>query len=162
MPNPFEFYYDSRLDDYDFATALGKSHWTEETTVGQSYLKMRVRYTERRHSGYCSDYNFEAHDDATKYDLEDDEPAVHTVSVKQRHEILTVYMKIPAEFLEADGSFKVALLDADGNLSEDHEDTEHFYESWTNSTECVSTGGSGCCNLYNSYVPITIEYVGIV
>lgn len=148
MPNPFEFHYDSRLNDYDFATALGKSHWAEETTVGQSYLKMRVRYTERRHSGYCSDYNFEAHDDATKYDLED--------------EILTVYMKIPAEFLEADGSFKAALLDADSNLSEDHEDTEDFYEPWTSSADCVSTGGSGCCNLYDSYVPITIEYVGIV
>jgi hypothetical protein len=148
MPNPFEFHYDARLDDYDFATPLGKSHWTEETVIGQSYLKMRVRYTERRHSGYCSDYDFEAHDDASKWDLED--------------EILTVYMKIPAEFLNTDGSFKAELLDGDGNLSQEHDNTESFYESWVIASDCVSAGGSGCCNLYDSYVPISIEYVGIV
>ncbi len=146
--NPFEFQYMSSIQDYDFATPLGKSLWTEEPTVGGKYLKMTVRYVERSHEeeGYCSDYNFSENDgELSEYEVDD--------------EILTVYMRIPEALCDADGDVKLEYIDDEKELVKDHEDTEAYYESWTTYSEC---SGSGVCGLTDSYDPVRIEYVEIV
>ncbi len=153
--NPFEFNhgpffgeYGTPTGPYIFVTQFGKSHFTDDPVVGGKYLKMTVRYVQRSHDdeGYCSYYNFS-----------EDDPELPAYVVDD--EILTVYMCIPEELCDTDGFLKEIYIDDEKELVKDNEDTEPYYESWTTHSDCR---GSGVCNLYDSYVPVRIEYVEIV
>ncbi len=142
MSNPFDFTYYNETNDFEFHTNFGKEHYVDDTEIGKKYLKFTVKYTQRNHDGYCSAYDFERED--------------INIANSKTH-ILTFYTKIP-EYLCINNEINHNLIDNDSKLISNLE-TEDLFFDWTEHSLC---DGSGCCNLYDSYKPIKIEYIEII
>jgi hypothetical protein len=108
---------------------------------GISHLKFTIRHIERSHDGYCSGYGFgDGNDDINDADSE----------IK----IITLCVPIPQYLTDNKGKLKVS-VDNNFNLN-NNDDTEKLFEEWTGSSNCE---GSGYCGLYDTYIPIKIQYI---
>ncbi len=112
--------------------------------VGDVLLKMTVRIILRTHDGACSSIDYNG-DDTPKY-------------ISKKETRLAVYFNIPDEFLGLDGNIDDNLLDKDSNLIE-NDTTQRVFKEWTMHSDCG--WGSGCCGMYDTYIPISVEYVVI-
>ena len=141
--NPLRFYYDKNhvigISDYSKRNIITPK-------VGEIVLKMTVRCIFRTHDGYCSGFEFFGDEDDMKKWLH------------QKSEICSIYFNIPDEFLDEETkTIRSDILDDDSNIIE-NEITEIVFKEWTVHSKC---NGSGVCNLYDTYIPLKIEYVKI-
>lgn len=142
MSNPIAFTKYSGY--YDFQTDFGQEHYVKDPEEGKTYLKFTIRYIERTHDGYCSGYDFDNTDDVE--------------IAKQQIKILTVYFDIPKYLCDENQNLKSEHIRDESSLISNYE-TEDLFFDWTNHSNCE---GSGYCNLHDTYIPISIEYVKIV
>jgi hypothetical protein len=103
-------------------------------------LRFNIRHIQRQHDGYCSEYNYQLTDNI--------ENALTQIK------IITFDIPVPKYLLNKDGLLKVS-IDNNFNLLNCHE-TEKLFEEWTTVSNC---DGSGCCRLYDSYIPLNIQYI---
>lgn len=142
MSNPIAFCKHNSY--YDFQTNFGQEHYVKEPEEGKTYLKFTIRYIERTHDGYCSGYDFERTDDVE--------------IANKKINILKLYFDIPKYLCDENGNIKREYLRDESSLISNYE-TEDLFFDWTNHSNC---DGSGYCNLFDTYIPIMIEYVKIV
>lgn len=139
MSNPIAFSYYNKM--VTFRNDFGSNYYAEVPEKGKEYLKFKIRCIERNHddNGYCSLHNF-------KYD----DIGIANSNIKY----ITMYFDIPKYFCDKDMKIKNELLQ--DNLLLDRDETEDLFFEFTNKSNC---NGSGACHLYDTYIPVSIEYV---
>lgn len=142
--NPFEFSYYRHniipITDYASRNIVRDIH------EGDVVLKMSVKIILRKHEGHCSDIEYDSDDDDTPN------------YISKKEIFIAFYFKIPDEFLSINGKILEDILDDDSNIIL-NETTERIFKEWISHSDC--SPGSGCCNLYDTYIPISVEYVVI-
>lgn len=112
--------------------------------VGKKYLKVYCRVIQRNHEGYCSAIDFAGSSDDSGF---------VTYAYKRKY-----YYEVPEVWHNGDTSESVmATIVKDGILIR-NEDTEALFEDWFEHSDC---DGSGCCYMYDTFIPYKIEYVEI-
>ena len=140
--NPIRFRVDIHESNKKYISIkylFGKKHIVENPVAGEIYLKVTVAILYYDHDGYCSDF------DTGQY------PA------KTSGDLTSIYMKIPAAFLDTTtGLIKGALLYEDESSLLRCDETEPLFREWKTHPSCM---GSYYCGLKNLYEPLKIELV---
>lgn len=147
--NPLSFVYRRDGHGFNFFHDFGKTHYVfpDDIMSGEKYLKMEVRHTTRTHDGYCSEYEFDPNDN---YYLEE---------YVRADNIITAYFKVPMNLCDEDDDLCREYIGDDYILNTDYEDIKDLYMYWKTHSDC--DGGSGVCDLYDSYTVCRITYVEI-
>ncbi len=143
MNNPIAFDYTFCKKTALFRNDFGRNHYAQVPEKGKEYLKFKIRCIERVHDGYCSYWKFEEGCDD-----------INIKEVNNKIVYITMYFDIPKYFYDKDMKIKNELLQ--DNLLIDTNETEDLFFEFTNHSDC---DGSGVCNLYDTYIPVSIEYV---
>ena len=114
-----------------------------DPNIGDTVLKLTIKCIFKNHDGYCSSFDF--------YDYKDE--IIHS-----NEQIKQLYINLPTEFLDEETqNIRSDILDDDSNIIE-NEISEILFKEWNGHSDC---NGSGCCHLYDTFIPIKIEYVKI-
>jgi hypothetical protein len=144
--NPLKFSYDtsSAIPTIFPETGYAIRNIVKRPQVGDVLLMMNVRIILRTHNGTRSCLDCDG-DDRPEY-------------ISKKETMLAVYFNIPDEFLGLDGNIDDNLLDEEIHIIES-EITHCIFKGWTLHSDCG--WDSGYCDLYDTYIPISVEYVVI-
>ena len=136
--NPLKFFYDgisiNPLTNYALANFTNPDK-------GETLLKMTVKCIYRNHDGYCSGFEYKRDNDSF---------------IKKREELISFYFYVPNEFLDEENKkIKKEIIDSESNIIES-KITKRIFKDWRIKSNCE---GSGCCNLFDTYKPVKIEYI---
>ena len=120
----------------------------ENLVRGKKYLKVLLRIIKRDHDGYCSGLDFTSDQDEEDY-------------IERNTTVETRYYTVPNEVQEeTTEELKEGTYNSEGDVEPDNEDVACLFEFWRQASDCK--GGCGCCGLYDTYIPLKVEYVFIV
>jgi len=131
--NPEEAELIQKIQDYCY-------YQRESAVINFPFLRFNIRHIQREHDGWCSELDYQRTDDVK--------------DAKTEIKIITLEVPVPKYLIDKDGLLKVA-VDDDFNLI-NNEKTEKLFQEWITSSNC---DGSGYCGLYDTFIPINIQYI---
>jgi hypothetical protein len=124
-----------------------------ELIEGLKYLKVRCRVIRREHDGWCST-------DDIDYVSGEERPS-RCRDIIRTDETITRYYTVPTS-LQQETTFDMRpdLYDAEDGTVKNTDETETLFEDFTERPDCgLDIDYIPYCGLYNTVIPITIQYV---